>query len=123
MGTFDDTEVPLINGERVNTRCALQGNENLVTEIVRIGLEDNPDPECPCSLALVSGARCSSDDNAIYETKGNDPCCLLSNGSKFSFAYSAEARIEGHPTVSSGSYIFPLGVVAIEWLPPSLKIP
>lgn len=113
--------VPMVDGDRISVRSTLESNDNvnyLDLEIAEVRFETSN--EMPCRLTLTSCESSSSyKDESLYRASEKDPSRWLTNTSKFSFVYNVHAEMISKKL----SATFPLGNVAVDWLPKQIALP
>lgn len=112
---------PMVDGDRICVCSTLQSNDKvnfLDLEIAKVRFETSN--ELPCRLAVTSHEGSSSeDDGCLYRATKKDPSRWLTKKSKFSFVYSVHAEMVN----KKRSATFPLGNIAIDWLPKQIALP
>jgi hypothetical protein len=117
-----EAELCLSEGESSTTRCTLQTDDaikGLKAEIYSIRFEDATDSE-KVSLGLLSGTAIEK-SGILYSPQSNDPCRILSLGSKLSVAYTVKPTLH-RVSVASGTRA-ELGIISVDWKPSSLQLP
>ena len=74
--------------------------------------------ESPCNLK-VSSTSDIIDSGLLFQAQSDDPSRWLRKQSKLSFVYSVRADMKNEKRSST----FPLGIVAVDWLPKKMELP
>lgn len=87
---------------------------NLVTS------QDVATADSPVSFELQSTDPSLPGNGVIYQSTKDDPCRLLSAGSRFGISYAIRAKLDPG---NAGGVSSSLGSVLVDWLPSTLSLP
>jgi hypothetical protein len=116
-----EKELILIDNEQMLTKGVIEAAaslDGLNVEIDRVRFTDNESENPHCGFKLISG---HGDDGTLYKGETNNPCRILSIGSKISFAWMAKVNMED--AYREERLAASLGTISVNWQPSSMKLP
>jgi hypothetical protein len=131
--TACSSEQPLVDGECVTTQCSFIADpsvEGLQTEIFAIHYDPSDSTQSEAFMTLQQEPAASedadtigqaNDPNLLYKPALNDPCRVLSLGSKLSIAYTIQPTMKD--PLSLEKVTTTLGHITVDWKPLTLALP
>jgi hypothetical protein len=112
----------VVDGDDVSTDCVLKADcnvEGLKTEVLAVRFENTDDASVSLSLRSVGP---DSKESGLYSPALDDPCRLLSRGSRIAVPYIVKPRLNNSDESSAG-VTTSLGTIAVDWKPSPLPLP
>ncbi|GKY95064.1 hypothetical protein MPSEU_000470600 [Mayamaea pseudoterrestris] len=112
----------LTNGDTATIRCIFEAyNEKAKTDTEVVAIRAQPSETDEALITLSSPKHVESVEGSLYHAEANDPCSVLSLGSRRSVAYTVKGILK--PSASTSQAIISLGSLIVDWQPSLVPLP